>query len=332
MSSSTHLDYIDYIKGLAAISVILLHTLPDVVIKGSFAIFHIWQAVPVFLFISIYLGFRNLENNGVFFKGYYSYNRFKRIFIKLWVPLLILAVPEAIYFFITGNNEKAVGCLLCYNNGPGSYYIWCYMQIWLLMPVIYLLLKRLGIFVGGGILLVVSVLFDFLWERFVGIMPGFTCFRYLFLSVPAYMYLKGANLKKITPLFLFSIFYLALMLYSKAPVVADSLLPDGWEAQTSLGFFYTLFLFVILVKVYGKLKESKIKQYITHLGTISWELFIVQMILLGSGILDFARSKIFNSIYLQISFKVLSALVITLLFAELYKQLLNIFYVKNKKN
>lgn len=150
MLNTAHLDELDFIKGVAAISVIFLHTLPVSVLKGTLATFHIWQAVPVFLFVSFYLGFRGLENKSEFFKGYYSKDRIKKLFMRIWLPLLILAPLEAVFFFVVGNKDWILGALLCYDNGPGSYYVWCYIQIWLLMPVIYLFLRRSGIAVGGG--------------------------------------------------------------------------------------------------------------------------------------------------------------------------------------
>lgn len=150
MLKQNHLADIDFIKGLAAVSVILLHTLPKSVLYGSFAVYHIWQAVPLFLFITFYLSFRNFEKTENVFPGYYSKDRVKKVFKKLWLPLLILAVLEAIFFICMGNNSKAIGSLLCISNGPGSYYIWVYMQIWLLLPLIYALIKRKGILIGGG--------------------------------------------------------------------------------------------------------------------------------------------------------------------------------------
>lgn len=150
MVKQNHLDNIDFIKGLAAISVILLHTLPESVLYDSFAVYHIWQAVPIFLFITFYLGFRNFENTGNVFASYYSKDRIKRVFQKLWLPLLILAVFEAVFFISTGNCSKAIGSLLFISNGPGSYYIWVYMQLWLLLPQIYALFKKRGIIIGGG--------------------------------------------------------------------------------------------------------------------------------------------------------------------------------------
>jgi peptidoglycan/LPS O-acetylase OafA/YrhL len=77
MDKNRHLDHIDFIKGLAAISVILLHTIPQSVLYGAFAVYHIWQAVPIFLFITFYLGFRNLEKKKVSYKSYYSIDRIR---------------------------------------------------------------------------------------------------------------------------------------------------------------------------------------------------------------------------------------------------------------
>lgn len=166
------------------------------------------------------------------------------------------------------------------------------------------------------------MLLDFLWERYIGLMVGFTCFRYLFLGVPSFMYLKGIKSKNIIPFVVFSIIYLVLILYSNISLYADPILPDGWEAQTCLGYFYTLALFLLLSKLYLKSKTSKLKQYITHVGTISWEVFLVQMVLIGSGVLNTVSSKLFNSSYLQLLFTILAALFISLLFADIYKKIL----------
>lgn len=171
-------------------------------------------------------------------------------------------------------------------------------------------------------MLIISILGDFIIEKYTSFTPGFFCFRYLFLSVPAYMYLKGVKMKEIWFIILLSGVYLSLMLYSGAPEKFDSILPNGWEAQTSLGFFYTLFLFVILSKFYEKIKNSKIAQHITHFGTISWEIFLVQMVLLGSGVVDFVSTRFFSSTSSQVVFEVLFVLLISLFSANVYKNLL----------
>ncbi len=324
MFKQNHIENIDFIKGLAAISVILLHTLPKKILYGSFAVYHIWQAVPIFLFITFYLGFSSFEKTGNILKGYYSKERVKKVFQKLWIPFLIIALLEAIYFLVIGDKVRLIGSLLCISNGPGCYYIWVYMQIWVLLPLIYTLLTKCGNLMGGGILLIISVLGDFIVEKYISFPPAFFCFRYLFLSVPAYMYLKGVNIKNKWFLILFSGVYLYLMNYTVVSNRFDPILPDGWEAQTSLSFFYTFFLFYLLYRYYDRLRIYKmIQKFITHIGSISWEVFIIQMLLLGSGVISYLSSMLYQSFSLQIGFKVIATLLVSLFFAELLKKLMD---------
>ena len=129
-------------------------------------------------------------------------------------------------------------------------------------------------------------------------------------------------MRRIIPLALVSILYLALMLYSEVPVYVDPILPNGWEAQTSLGFFFTLLLIVMISKGYDIIIIN-LKKYISHLGNLSWEIFLVQMVLIGSGVLDYVSSRLFRASLFKLGFKVCAALVITLSFAELYNWFLN---------
>lgn len=170
--------------------------------------------------------------------------------------------------------------------------------------------------------MIISALCDFLFEKHFGYQPRFTCFRYIFLSVPAFIYLKGILIKEILFFIILSVIYLFVILYINLPVWIDPILPDGWEEQTGLAFFYTLFLFMLLSKNYEKIKENKLVKYITHVGTISWEVFLVQMILLGTGVINIVSTKFFQSIYLQVGFNVVAVLSISLLSAELYKKFL----------
>lgn len=168
----------------------------------------------------------------------------------------------------------------------------------------------------------ISIIGDFIIEKYISLSPGFFCFRYLFLSVPAYIFLKGFKMKKLLFPILLSGVYLSLMHYSNLPNRLDSVLPNGWEAQTSLGFFYTLLLFVILSNIYEKVKTRKIAKYIVHLGTISWEIFLVQMVLLGSGVVVFVSENILQSIYWQVLFNILVVMLISIFGAKIYKRVL----------
>lgn len=145
----TRLENIDFIKGLATLSVILLHTLPEKVLMDSLAVYHIWQAVPTFMFISFFLSFKGLSMKDNILRGYFTKERIKGLFKKLWLPLLSLSILQTILYLVFGNVSQALRSFLCLSNGSGSYYIWCYMQIWFLIPFLYLILNKFGVIYGG---------------------------------------------------------------------------------------------------------------------------------------------------------------------------------------
>ena len=146
--------------------------------------------------------------------------------------------------------------------------------------------------------MIISILCGFIIENYLHTEPKFFCFRYLFLSIPVLLYLKRVNISKLIFLIIISIAYLFIMHYSNLPEYANPLLPNGWEAQTSLGFFYALFLFILFTNCYEEIKTNRLTKFICYIGTISWEVFLIQMVLLGSGVVDFI-SKMFQSIFLQ---------------------------------
>ena len=55
------LPEIVFVKGIAIISVLLLHSLPENILDISLDSLHIGQAVPIFLFITFYLSFKGLS-------------------------------------------------------------------------------------------------------------------------------------------------------------------------------------------------------------------------------------------------------------------------------
>lgn len=161
-------------------------------------------------------------------------------------------------------------------------------------------------------------------------MHAMTSFRYLFISVPAYLTLKEVSIRKTYPLIVISIVYLAIILYSDLPIYLDPILPNGWEIQTSLAFFYTILLFAILSRSYKRVQNRTLSKYITHVGKISWEVFLIQMVLIGSGIIDFVSIRLFGVEYIKLIPRVFVTLVLTLLFAELYKKFLDaVVHIKN---
>ena len=92
------LNEIDYVKGVAILSVLLLHSLPSNVLDITYNTLHIGQAVPIFLFITFYLSFKGLGANGIdrLFSYYFSRNRIKRVIKDVAVPFFVVVCFQII--------------------------------------------------------------------------------------------------------------------------------------------------------------------------------------------------------------------------------------------
>lgn len=161
MVARKQIVYLDFIKGVAAISVVLLHALPKEALLNSFAYVHIWQAVPLFVFVSFYLIFRKLDT-GIRLNDYYSKKSIGKVVKKVIVPFLIVQVIFVIINYLTSGLSGIKWMVLRGGDGRGSYYPYIYCQIWLFAPLFYLLLHQMrnwhSICRGGGNCLIINIL------------------------------------------------------------------------------------------------------------------------------------------------------------------------------
>ena len=272
---SRHLGYVDFLKGFAIVSVILLHALPKKVLVETYAVFHIWQAVPLFVFISFLLIYIKLRRISV--SDYYGKKNWGKLFKRIIAPFLIIEGLLLLFFAIKGNNELILQFLQNGRIGRGSYYFYVYLQIWLLAPITYLLM-RWNHLLGGVILLFVSVLGNVMCF-FAGLSPmleSCLALRYIFIAVIAYEWMNNSKSRTWKYLFpVISVLYLLLMdYYDFNPWIPNT---GGWGHQQFPSFFY-LFPFVsIMVYLYTKC-NSFLSTSIRWLGQYSWEIYLIQMI------------------------------------------------------
>lgn len=92
MDTKDRIQIIDAIKGLAIISVILLHILPGIVLNYTYSSFHIGQAVPIFLFISFYLSFKGIKDRGDSLLNYFNKRRIGRLLKQNAVVNIVLSI------------------------------------------------------------------------------------------------------------------------------------------------------------------------------------------------------------------------------------------------
>ncbi len=283
-----HLGYIDFIKGIAIVSVILLHSLSHEALIQSYALFHIWQAVPVFVAVTFYLSFISLDKmaveGGGILKLYFSKNRLIRLFKKILLPWMIVIIVQLLLILIFQVVSSSEGYLIKFFNnggiGPGSYYCHIYMQLWVLMPFIYMVLSIkknpvVGIMILSSICLLINIICNML-----GVSPEswrLLFSRYLFLACISYIWLRyDTNWLVLSSLSLISIFYwffadnsFGVLTYSQS-----------WSTQNWPAYFYTLLYLKLLEKLYKYMAKSKVADILCSLGKDSWYIFLLQMFVL----------------------------------------------------
>lgn len=140
MARLHHIQYVDSIKGIAIISVIVLHALPRQYLEYSFAQLHIWQAVPLFVFVSFFLLFRKMKQTTI--SHYYTKKSISKLIKRIVIPFLLVQLFFIAYAIIR-QDFTALKAIITHGGwGMGSYYPYIYLQIWLFAPLLYCLLKK----------------------------------------------------------------------------------------------------------------------------------------------------------------------------------------------
>jgi len=145
--TNNRVQSIDFIKGFAILSVVLLHSLSQDSLIKTFAFIHIWQAVPIFIFISFYLTFHRLDTYGQ--DNYYSALRLKKLTSRIIVPYVFLQIVFCLLYICNGRYGSILHLIMRGGDGMGSYYPYLYIQLWLIAPVVYYILNFKH---GGGML------------------------------------------------------------------------------------------------------------------------------------------------------------------------------------
>ena len=150
-----HIDWIDGAKGVAILSVILLHSLPCLREIGW--IWHIGQAVPVFLFITAYLISIRFES----FQSYFTWDRFARMIKRVFVPFVLVLILQVGCLALADKDLSIKAIIRDGGIGPGSYYIWLYLQSWILIPFMIWLVRKVPVWASFLIMLAVSAMSEY---------------------------------------------------------------------------------------------------------------------------------------------------------------------------
>lgn len=278
--TAKRLPEIDSLKGIAILFVILQHTISGTFLKSTYDQIHISQAVPIFVALTFYLSFVSIENKELSIQDWFSNKRFKKVCNRVLVPYISVLLLQVLILLIHGSFNLG-SIIIAGGYGPGSYYVWVYLQLWLIAPFAHKLLKY-NSFKGSFYILLICVLLncfcsyfcpEFLW-RLLSV-------RYLFLAVIAWFTLTNVDIKK-EKYFIYCLAFLSFIYlihyYSEdwSPFVYNG----KWNTQNYPTYFWTLFVIIILLRLILHLPH-RLKLLFEWGGRYSWEIFLSQMFVIG---------------------------------------------------
>lgn len=326
---------IDFIKGLAIISVILLHTIPDNIRLSIFSSLHIGQAVPIFIATTYFLGFRSLKDSTNPINDWFVSRRIISVVKRVIIPWLFIVFLQIIFSNYLFHLKFDIRELISGGGyGPGSYYIWVYFQVWLTIPFFYIIFVQFNKYIGIVTVFLVGLLLNYIFYKLElsASLYRLSLIRYIPLSAISWILFSREeynNTEKII-IFLCSILsVIYLLTYSKIlgePFVLDY----GWKSQQWPSYFWTLLLIYLIRYAYNHIGDQHFFQkFIIWMGKNSWLIFLTQMLYLSfisiNSFLFIQNSLIRKFIFL------LSTFIFSLGFTYILKKIDKLIHIASKK-
>ncbi len=273
---------IDILKAMAMFGVIFIHCVPRELLYASFAPYHIWQAVPVFMLLA---GFntansyrkRNFESLEEFYNPSFIYKKVERLifpFAAVWVGQIVLH-----FIFKDGVNFRELPISFITGGwGPGSYFVPIIVQATLILPLIYLLMKK-NLNVMTFVLLLISLILELicLWLDVSRELYRIIIVRYVFaltLGVWLAFNYKNINFKWLMPFAMLSVIYITGVNYFELTLIMEPV----WLSQHAPAFFYTLLFTIVCLKAYKVKGRHFISRLPIKVGQASYHIFLTQMV------------------------------------------------------
>ncbi|MBZ9688903.1 acyltransferase family protein [Clostridium estertheticum] len=272
---------IDYLKGLAIIFVILIHTMTVKQLDFIGAPYYILQAVPVFLFLFGYntthsYVIRGMNNLKSCYERAYLTKRIKKILVPyayIWIlqllVIIILKMPitkqDIIYNFIIGGW------------GPGGYFIPIILQLILIIPLLYKAAQynRYFMLISSFIINMGFELFSY-YANISNSIYRVVAIRYLFI-VALGVYLALYEIKNRKILFvgaLFSLIYITSINYFglNLPVF------HAWKSQNAPSFVWPFVLVLVGLNKLPAYSRTFIGLVLAKIGQRSYHIFLFQSV------------------------------------------------------
>jgi peptidoglycan/LPS O-acetylase OafA/YrhL len=291
-----HFQQIDIVKGLAMVAVLLLHSLTREELVESYAIFHIWQAVPLFMVtMGLNLGL-SYSSKTLHFHHLYTAHYFQKKGLRILLPLLLMygiaLVAGYTWQSLFGADvytlgwENFIGVLPV--SGKGNYFITLLLQSVLFLPLIGYCYYRWPLRTAL-ILVLLEIVFLLTAYRIAYFQED----RYLY-DAAFFRYLSAIALglwlsttissEKHKGKWFLVLIALASGVYLYWQLYQGLLLPHirpEWQAQLVLTFPYAALLVYLFLLLFPQQSDNKVLGVMAETGKASYHIFLVQVLYFG---------------------------------------------------
>lgn len=279
LSKDGYEPFLDYLKGICIIMVVINHGFASAEEKLLFPIW-IHQAVPIFLLIQVFHSYKKTECKQPSVKKI-----FHRIILPFfWAELILFFAQVFIYYLHNLDYLDIIkGFIQGGGSGPGSYYIWIYLQFAFLLPLLYPLVKKKYSCI---LFILISETIEILCSYFS--IPDdiyrLLCIRYIFLVYLGYLWVKNGISKRFF-LSTLSIIAILILYFTHKYYLRINFQPFIFNTNWTIFHWFTYFLPWSLIAYYA---YRLYKQRGTHnkiiimIGKSSYEIFLTQMVIFGA--------------------------------------------------
>lgn len=277
--------FIDYLKGIAIIMVILTHVgFATDTVKGNFLFpYFIYMAIPIFMLITGFNYANSYINRGCTeLVQMYNIKLLLKRFLRLSIPFIIILILEYLFHFKNIINNSLIINFLRGGEGRGNYYFPVMLQIIFLYPLAYYFLKKNSRKFLWAIF-ILCILFEVICA-YINLKNGI----YRLISVRYFLYICLGTWLKLTPkinseklLVSFVIGINAITLFMYNPDIV-SLPFNHWRHTNIMCAFYIFPIFAYIYYNYANFEWKNLWGNILRLiGKASWHIFLIQMFIFG---------------------------------------------------
>ncbi|MBU8923021.1 MAG: acyltransferase [Bacteroidales bacterium] len=275
---------IDMVKGVAIFCVVIAHSLNNVTGNVLPVRYTIFRALAVFMILVGYNGAQSYLRRGwTDLRQMYDLNYLSKKFWRILRPFLLIFIIETIFvLLITPVRIDSWFSIIIIKSflgggwGPGSFYIPVIIQCLLILPLLYLLLRK-GIARALIMIFIVDVGIEIMLHLY-GIEPSLyrlLCFRYLIaISLGVFIVFRPEGNKIFLTLGAMTGFVYILALNTGHAGILEDL---NWRIHKAPIYVWDLMLVVIMLKYFSRDDMSWFSRMFRYFGKASYHIFLVQM-------------------------------------------------------